>query len=54
MVDLFSLEVASTAGFIKVRDSGGVVTARIAEAPARGIAKSYKQSILAEYGDMLL
>ena len=33
-----------------MRDSSGVVTAQIAEATARGIAKSYDQSILAEYG----
>lgn len=35
---------------IEVRDSGRVITAQIAEGAARGIAKSYDQSILAEYG----
>ena len=33
-----------------MRDSGRVVTTQNAKAAARGIAKSYDQSILAEYG----
>ena len=34
----------------KVREGGGIVSARIAVAAARGIVQTYNKSLLAEFG----